>query len=458
LGGQGGAGRTLTPVVNILQRGMMRPAGTRRTSFSLAFFFISAVAGRCLAQPEQDTTGRAAFIQWATPRVRTLSAPDSTLVQLTLHARIVAFGESVHDMHELLEWRRDVTAQLLARRPVAAVVMETGLVEGRAIDAWLRGETDTAPEFSRALSYDWWRDTETIGMLRWLHAYNRGVDVAHRVHFYGMDMPADGGGSLRPALEPVWRFLRDVDPSFADRSRAALEPIARALDSDGPAILPLYASLGRRRDTLQTELHTLVDRMQSHAAVYRARSSPDAYDWALRLTLLALQTETALRVGWDIPANPRDQAMASNAEWVLAREGTRGVIVIWAHNLHVSRGPIGGPLFPTRPPAVASMGQYLQHDLGSAYVPIGTAFRLRSDEASLPSDPSSVDGTFRSLRSSHYSTYQLDIIGAPDQGPVARWLSTPHAMRAEDGYVVTVPGSAFDAIAFFDTIHLAHVR
>ncbi len=358
-------------------------------------------------------------------------------------------------MHEFLQWHRQVTAQLLARRPVAAVVMETGLVEARAIDAWVSGETDTAPDFSRALSYDWWRDTETIGALRWRHAYNRGDDAAHRVHFYGMDMPADGGGSLRPALESVWHFLQGVDPAFADRSRAGLEPIARALDSDGPGTLPLYVSLGKRQDALRTQLQTLVDRMQSQGAVYRARSSPDAYDWALRLTRLALQTETALHVGWNAPSNPRDQAMTANVEWVLSREGARGVVVIWAHNLHVSRALIDGQLLNSRPTAVASLGQYLQHDLGSAYVPIGTAFRLRADKAIRPADPLSVDGTLCSLRPFQYSTYQLDIAGAPATGPVARWLAAPHAMRAEDGYVVAPPGSAFDALVFFDTIHPA---
>jgi erythromycin esterase-like protein len=195
--------------------------------------------------------------------------------------------------------------------------------------------------------------------------------------------------------------------------------------------------------------------MQSHRAVYRARSSPNAYDWALRLTRLALQTETALRVGWDAPSNPRDQAMTSNVEWVLSREGARGVIVMWAHNLHVSRALIDGQLLNSRPTAVASMGRYLQHDLGSAYVPIGTAFGLRADKVIHPADPVSLDGTLRGLRPSQYSTYQLDITGAPATGPVARWLAAPHAMRAEDGYVVASPGSAFDALVFFDTIHPA---
>ena len=53
-----------------------------------------------------------------------------------------------------------------------------------------------------------------------------------------------------------------------------------------------------------------------------------------------------LRFGAYHPANPRDQAMAANTEWVLSHQRHGDRVVLWAHNAHVQRVPIAGPPVP----------------------------------------------------------------------------------------------------------------
>jgi erythromycin esterase len=159
-----------------------------------------------------------------------------------------------------------------------------------------------------------------------------------------------------------------------------------------------------------------------------------------------------VRIGWNDESNPRDVAMAENVRWILAREGARGLVVIWAHDLHVARAPIGGPLFAGRggAPFVSSMGQLLARPLGPVYLPIGTAFRRAAhDSSGVALEPGSVDAALARVR---VPLYVLDLRRAAHHAGAARWLAAAHLARAEDGYVVTSPGRAYDAMIHVDSI------
>ena len=192
--------------------------------------------------------------------------------------------------------------------------------------------------------------------------------------------------------------------------------------------------------------------MRLHERAYVARTSRNRYDWAHRLARIAAQTEAAVRVGWNDATNPRDVAMAENVEWILASEGARGLVVIWSHDLHVARAPIGGPLFAGRKgaPFVTSMGERLAKSLGPAYLPVGTAFRRSArDSAGVVVDPASVDAALARVG---VPLYLLDLRRSPRTGGTARWLAVEHLTRAENGYVVTMPGAAYDAMLYVDSI------
>ena len=116
------------------------------------------------AQAASDSADLDAFVTWAkraaTP-LAPLGRPDtageasalSSLSTLTRATRVVALAESVHDAHEFIVLRTRLTEHLIRHGRVAAVVMETGLAEARAVDAWISLETDSAPDFARTLSY-----------------------------------------------------------------------------------------------------------------------------------------------------------------------------------------------------------------------------------------------------------------------------------------------------------------
>jgi erythromycin esterase len=412
---------------------------------------------------QQDPSGADALAVWArsaaTP-LAPLDAPDdpkspaelSRLAGLTRATRVLALGESVHGTPELTAQRARLTEELIARGRVSAVVMETGLAEARAIDAWIGHETDVAPDFDRSLSYGFGKNRETIDALRWIREHNARVGPARRVRFYGMDQPANGGGSLLPALEPVWSFLDDADPHAAAESRAVVKPLGELIASESYGIVGKYAALGApQRDTLRAQLDSLVASLRANERTYVARTSPERYAWALRLAQVAAQTEANVRIGWNDASNPRDVGMAENVRWVVRREAARGLVVVWAHDLHVGRVPITGPMFASRggAAAVASMGQLLARSLGPAYLPVGSAFRRRAADSAGVVDSTTVDAALARVGEPRFL---LDLSRAPRVGPVARWLGEARLKRAEDGYVVTTMSRAFDAVVYVDSL------
>ncbi|MEO8564459.1 MAG: erythromycin esterase family protein [bacterium] len=434
---------------------------SRSTAIRTLMFVVSSAlfCRNAPAQASHDASDRAAFVAWARKTAIPIGSFDERDSRLdparvgsfTRDTRVVGIGESVHGTHELMLLKSRMTEQLILHGRVSAVVLESGLAEGRVIDAWVTRQTDSTPDFARSLSYGWGQQSETIAALRQLREHNARVPVARRVHFYGMDLPANGGGSLLPALAPVWSYLDDVDPAFAAESRARLMPIATMLASEGYGIVDKYAAAGAARDTLRVQLDALVQRFRANERAYASRAPSDRYAWALRLAEVARQTEVAVRIGWNDASNPRDSAMAENVGWIVAREHARGVVVVWAHDLHVGRVPIGGPIFASRggAPSVTSMGERLARSFGRAYVPIGTAFRRHTADSAFVLDSASADDALARV---DIPRYLLDLTRAPHQGPVARWLQATRLKRAEDGYVATSVGRAYDAIVYVDSI------
>jgi erythromycin esterase-like protein len=96
------------------------------------------------------------------------------------------------------------------------------------------------------------------------------------------------------------------------------------------------------------------------------------------------------------------------------------------------------------------MGQRLAQSLGSTYLPIGTAFRRSTrDSSEVALEPGSVDASLARVRA---PLFLLDLRRAPSTGGAARWLAAQHLARAEDGYVVTTPGRAYDAMIYVDSV------
>ncbi|WP_162132466.1 erythromycin esterase family protein [Streptomyces sp. TR1341] len=302
-------------------------------------------------------------------------------------ARVVALGESSHQIREFGLMRHRILRFLIERLGFTAYAMEYGAAEGRAVDAWVQGGSGDiddllAPANSGAQgngAEGTGRSVKGLGQpvecrdtLRWLRRHN--VGAAQPVRFVGCDIPM-AGGSLRPVLEPVAAYLTAVDPGALPFLNTALE-ISEPL-AGGTVMVPTYARLGLEpavQDRLTAALARLLGRFTDLREVYTERGGAEAYATALSDVRAAVTTDRTQRAMAEAFAGTPDGLNLSARERYLAdtllelldrsRPGTRVVLV--AHNAHIQRSAnhIQGALAGT------TMGNLLSRALGKDYVPL----------------------------------------------------------------------------------------
>jgi erythromycin esterase-like protein len=114
----------------------------------------------------------------------------------------------------------------------------------------------------------------------------------------------------------------------------------------------------------------------------------------------------------------------------------------WAHNAHVQRAPVLGEAIPKG--SFMGSGMRFGIALGKQYFAIGTAYGGPSMDDSTAAKSGSVDATLERVAT---TPFLLVLNDAPPD--VAPWLAEQRQMRFQRGYL-SVPLSAFDAVAYFD--------
>ena len=145
--------------------------------------------------------------------------------------------------------------------------------------------------------------------------------------------------------------------------------------------------------------------------------------------------------------------MADNLRWIMAREGTRGRLLVFAHNGHVMNSPARGTgILSVFAQAANQLGVYLRSALGNDLVIIGTS--SAANGPGLPAatiDSSSLDA---SLARVGFRRFLLDLRTSHNNREAREWLSQPRLLRANFGafYYNVPPASAFDVLVFIDTL------
>lgn len=281
-------------------------------------------------------------------------------------ARVVAVGEGVHFVREFTQTRQRIVRFLAERCGFTTLAFEFGLAEAFPVDRWVRGEGGEA-EFARLSG------TPNAGvnaeLLRWLRRHN--TTSAAPLRFVGLDVP-NSGGELRPALQPLADYLREVDPELVgevEKALAIAEPIA---GSSFAVAAPGWAALDpARQDALTATLARLRLRVTALEPLYVERGGQQRYDLALRHLDAATHTDRMwpamndLFTGTGLPhdTSVRDRYLADSLLWYLDRLGPDARIVVGAHNLHIQKTPVS--FDGTH--AALPMGLHLARALGTDY-------------------------------------------------------------------------------------------
>ncbi|MGI5205116.1 erythromycin esterase family protein [Spirillospora sp. CA-108201] len=371
-------------------------------------------------------------------------------------ARVVAIGESAHYNREAFRLRDRLLRHLAERHGFGAYAMETGFVEARQVDAWVRGtgtDTDAGQVAAQGLTSLMGLWTEMRDHLAGMR--RRNATAAQPVSFHGIDLPGSNA-SLLPGLDAFTAYLADADPGFtvdpALRQTAAAFAATSAFSAQ-PALTAYLGLTAEAKDALTAGLADLAARMAGRRLEYRRRTGDEAYRQALRALHLTAALDTTIRamVRGDQQAAlyDRDAAIADTLQWILDREDR---VVLAAHNGHVQRWPTAFPGVPGATP----MGMHLADSLGSDYLAIGMTsgqgqmLNVGADFVTgtlfAPMDPPRPGSLDALLHASHDGPFATDLRRLDDTDTAAVRAATSH--RAGNGpfYADIAPLHAFDLL------------
>ncbi|MGW0889583.1 erythromycin esterase family protein [Saccharopolyspora sp. NPDC002578] len=366
------------------------------------------------------------------------------LLDIVGDARVVAVGESNHDVREFGLLRHRVTRLLVERAGFDVVAIESGFADARALDTWVHGGPGAVADVAtRGLGYRFGEAREVQDLLSWLRS--RG-DVT----FAGLDVPGSAGNA-----DHAWALaedaLRELDPDALALLDDARRTTARYTAVHSGLAMGRYAALERpERDAATaavTELLTRIDDLAPilpAAARYRYAVAAHAVRGAWRLDAF-MRELLAVAAGHGRLAS-RDAHMADTVRWLQTHHGPRARIVVLAHNGHIQRTPVtfDGMTHPLVP-----MGAHLAAELGEHYRPIaitGTAGTttgmtidadapggMRLHEAPLP--PAADDSIEAALADT-----------APIGVDLRATTGGPNLIRHAETFVATPVSAAFDAL------------
>ncbi|MBV2365313.1 erythromycin esterase family protein [Streptomonospora nanhaiensis] len=409
------------------------------------------------------TDGTSAFRarHWLAPHTTVLGGldPDAPLDDLEPlravigDARVVAVGEGAHFVREFGAARRRLVRFLAERCGFTVLAFEYGFAEGLALQRWLDADTgaDGPAEAGGTANAGL-----TPDMGHWLRRHNR--TSGHPLRFVGVDVPV-AGGRLRPVLEPLADYLREVDPEALPRAEAALALADRFGGESVAAAAPAWARLeAADRDALTAALARLLLRVRALEPVYVERGGADRYATALRLLEAATHTDYMFGAMSDLFAggglgfdtSVREHYMARTLLWHLDRAAPGTRFVLAAHNNHIQKTPITGDH------TALPMGHLVHRELGADYRAVAlthTADRVPEmypddseagfsvAEAPLAPPPEgSVEAAI--VEAGHGAHAVLaDLRGAPE-GPADRLVR----MRSQSAVMEVPVRTAFDAV------------
>lgn len=404
----------------------MKPA-FHLAALALAFAAVTASA---------DDSG---FIEWARARAAPItpeSGPFTSLDPRLEGVHLIGVGESVHEAEPFLTFRAALLQDLVRRHRVTALVLESGLPEVRAMDAYIKGNTSSV-DFNAALpGHGPLAGIRSV--MEWLRQWNLGPGRDRPVSIYGADLPGRSG-SMVPALDALLELSKGN--AEVEAAVAGIRPIALqvahtwyrgTIDKYAPLPAETKAALtaGVARIVAATERETGGDR--------------ERLEWTRRHAFVLSQFEEMLRLGAFHPVMSRNRAMAGNAAWVVGRLPAGERAVFWAHNAHVQRARGKSAAFPP-PGEFASTGSFIHEALGKQYLAIGTAYGGPSLDKGAAPESGSVDAVLGEIRAEPF------LLVLPTEPPDAakRWLAVERPMRFQVGTLSLPLGVAFDAVAYF---------
>jgi erythromycin esterase len=415
--------------------------------------------------PAEAEPPNEAGLRWlaahATP-LRTVHAPAATpddadlahFANVVGNARIVALGESTHGTSEFFQVKHRLLEYLVRVHGFRVFALEDNQLAVERTNRYVQGGEGTGTEALRPL-FAVWNTEEMLALVEWARGWN-AANPDRRVRFIGYDVQDN-----RTPVDSLRAFLTRVEPDLLSR----VEELAGEYRAQRNFATPQFEDTTRARWHRQTE--TLWSEVRGRRAAWLARAVSRAdtmqVEWAVQAANLLRQ---AAQFNVALSSPERDSLLAANLDWALATLASGERTVVWAHDIHVSKGGDPERSFNQG----AQMGAFLRRTHGDNYRVFSlltydgaytatrglTDYRLAAIEA-FPGPPGTMEGILHALpRPAGSAGWIVDLRAAREDND-GRWLWLPRPIR-HIGYasydygfsLLAVFALEFDGVVFVD--------
>lgn len=366
-------------------------------------------------------------------------------------ARIIGFGEGMHDTHEYLTFRNRLFEFLVEELGVSAIGVESGATEALAADDYVLGRKEASTAAYTSV-FSWASEpmAENKQLLDWMRAYNQRPTTRHKLRIYGLDLTGGRSGEFpecRMAVDAMLAYLEQVDAKRAKALHAVLDPLLPSFNSKAYRALPLA-----KRNALTGAIADAIGAFEREQVAWVAASSAFDFERGYQQAIASRQLDMSLRnSGVDSVHAQRDPSMARNALRALEQQGPYGKLMVFSYIGHMRKGPTATD--------ASSMGLYLRELADDQFVVIGSLFNQGSvgiagvDEWPMPlSDLSTLNAALRA--GAGRDLFYVDVRKLPTTGPLAEWVD--HGQPLRHDYFEGRPRSSFDVLIYVNTISPAH--
>lgn len=245
--------------------------------------------------------------------------------------RLVLMGEASHGTSEFYTWRAELSKKLIQEKGFKFIAVEADWPAMARINEFVKHKEGGPQTVEEAMAHidRWplwmWRNHETKELIEWLHDYNKELEPAERVGFYGIDLYAK-----RDAIRNVISFLEQHDSGLARRADRNYRCMTRYSD-----VREYLRAVSRSGEACSEEMQRVLQMVrQSDAFKEGGWKAFDAEHNAI-LAVNAEEHYLGNLQGGAVSWNARATHFYVTAQRLLEfyGDGSRGII--WAHNTHI---------------------------------------------------------------------------------------------------------------------------
>lgn len=268
-------------------------------------------------------------------------------------SELIGLGEATHGTSEFFTLKHTLLHYAVTALGFRVFALEDNQLAVEKINTYVHTGKGTAQQSMSGLFDVWYRE-EMLKVVEWVKSYN-SQNPDDQVSFVGFDMQ-----EVERPVDSLMSFLLTKDIELYEQYKLELLEIKKGSKS-------IYQVTDSTKLKWNNNFNTLLTQIKEKKASWLAvaKSSDDSLTILLGIqyaNLVKQFAENTYKGHWSLY---RDEAMAENISWLKRERFPKSKIVIWAHDVHISRGDNPNELYNLN--FGISMGSYLSKKYGQNY-------------------------------------------------------------------------------------------